>query len=224
MQKIKFFLMFFLGICCFFSENVEGILFEKDVPLVNKLKENKVRLIVMRQAEANNNTKKIITSARTPGFCLTSKGHKQINDLLPLYLTKDIIKIFTSPLYRCLQSTQLFGEGLDLPIDNLVVDDRLVIQEFGIYERYSYKVYDAMFPTVPSMLEAELEGMESGASVFERTNSFLWHIATNVVDKTVLIVTHAFNYCHISKCLTNSYGRLPYPGSYAIYDYSDNDL
>lgn len=224
MQKIRSFLLFFLGLLCFNTGFADESIFQMDQDLVNKLRDNKVRLIVMRQAEANNNTKKIVTSERTPGFCLTTKGHMQLYKLAPFFSAQNVSKIFTSPLYRCLQSTQMLGDQLDLPIDNLVVDDRLAIQNFGLYERYHYNIYNGFFSSLTDMLEAELPYMESGVQVFRRTNDFLWHVADNVFDKTILIMTHAFNYCHISKCLTDEYGKLPHPGDYEIYDFSEESM
>jgi broad specificity phosphatase PhoE len=218
MQKIRFFLMICIVTCSLAAAFAEDP-FNMDQNLVNTLKENKIRLIVMRQPEAINNLEKILSSSRSPGFALTLNGIVQSNDLVPFFSTQNIFKIFTSPLYRCLQTTHLLGENLTISALDLVVDDRLLIQQFGIYEGFPYSVYNALFPTLPAMLEAELEGMESGLEVFQRTNALLWDIANNMVDKTVLIVTHAFNFCHISKCLTDAYGKLPYPGVYAIYDF-----
>ncbi len=221
MQTFKTFLLLLLSFFYIATGHADDTLFKMDQDLVIKFKENKVRLIVMRQAEGNNNTKKIITSSRSPGFCLTLKGVTEIGSLVPFFLKQNIFKIFTSPLYRSLQSTQIFGGGLKLPVYNLIVDERLEIQKFGIYERYKYVVYNALFPTVADMLEADLDGMESGADVYKRTQAFLWHIANNVSNKTILVITHAFNFCHISKCLTDDYGNLPYPASYIIYDFTE---
>ena len=222
MRNMKIFLITLLTVCSFEIASANDSIFQIDKNLINKLTENKICLIVMRQPEATNNTKKIITSARTPGFSLTPRGNMEINMLRPLFSTLNIFKIFTSPLYRCLQATQMFRESLGLAVDNLVVDDRLVIQEFGIYERYPYSVYNNLFNTVPEMLEATLEGMESGADLFARTNNFLWHIANNVSNETVLVMTHAFNFSHISKALTGEYGRIVHPAEYVIYDFSGN--
>ena len=221
MKKIMSFLIIFLGIFHLNATFSDECSFTKDYQLVDKLKSNRVRVIVMRHVESNNNTKKIITCARTPGFCVTPRGFMQINDLLPVFSEQKIYKIFASSLYRCMQSTQLLGEKLDIPINNLVVEDRLNVQKFGPYERYPYTVYNNLFPSLTAMLETDLEGVESGAKVFKRTNAFLWHLANNLFDKTVLVITHAFNCCYISKCLTNDYGALPHPGEYVIYDFPE---
>ena len=57
------------------------------------------------------------------------------------------------------------------------------------------------------MLEGNAPGGEPGQCVFQRSREFLWRIA-NKSEKTILVVTHAFNLCHINMCLTGEFGAL----------------
>ncbi len=194
--------------------------FMQDVDLVAKLQENHVRLIVVRQGEAINNAKKIVSSSLSPGYSLTRRGLQQVERMKELFQHEPVSKIFTSPLYRCLQNTQILGASLNLTPDALIVDSRLVIQNFGENERTSYNDYEESFKSKKEMLEAAREGIESGKSVYDRTRDLLWQIANFSENTTIMLITHAFNYCHISKILTGEYGRFPAVAEHIIYDFN----
>lgn len=218
MQKIKTIFFFLIGLCLTIKAFADD--FKKDQDLVDQLKAKHIKLIIVRQGEASNNSEVIISSSTSPGYFLTGNGIQQVIDLENELRSQAITKIFTSPLFRCLQTTQMFGVWFELPHENLIVDDRLVIQGFGNYEGMGYHSYEKLFPSKNAMLESDLNSAESGFSVYQRSLDFLWNIADNYEEETILVVTHAFNCCHIKKCLTGCFGKLPVAATYTVYDYT----
>lgn len=191
----------------------------KDEALIAKLKAQQIRLIICRHPQSVNNGQNIISSSISPGYSLTSRGFQQLAGLVQILLTQGIEVIYTSPLYRTLQTTQYFGELLSLKPEQLIVDERLKCQNFGIYEKMNFNDYRRLYPSRKAMIEAHPPEGEAGLDVLARTSDFLWSIA-NGNEKTVLIVTHAFNFCHIRMCLKGEYKPLPLSGTYNIYDFS----
>lgn len=202
------------------GSTVYGDVFFKDDALVKKLKAKQVQLIVFRHNEALNNFQDVVSSSRSPGYNLTDRGLQDLRDISKQFASKDIQMIFTSPLYRSLQATQILGDILNLPPEKLVIDERLVIQNFGTYEGRSYEEYKDLFCSFDEMLEKKAPQGEFGVHVFNRTRKFLWELL-KTEDTNILVVSHAFNLCHINMCLTGEFGNLPLEGEYVVYDFKD---
>lgn len=195
--------------------------FEKNVELVETLKKNNVRLVVLCNFQGTNNVLDIVTSSRSPGYDLTNYGLATLEDTAPIFAGLNIDHIYTAPAFRAQQSTNLLGKKLGLVPNQLSIDARLGMQNFGSGEGEDYDVYKTRFTSQQDMFEDTPENGEPGISVFTRAEAFLMSLNT-LQNQTVLIITHAFNYCHISKCLTGKYGMIPAPGTYIIYDFSES--
>lgn len=212
----------------------------QDFDLIEQLSKNNIRLIVMRHGQSQNNVWDFLTSSTSPGLHLTSKGEEQVATSSRNLLSEAKVDwIYTSPVYRTLQTAQIAGTVLNVPYNRNVVDNRLKEQFFGDFEYSKFENYlsviapdseygnnnlsELHFCTAPPE-EVYIYGApngETGAEVFARTRDLLWSIAENHNNETVMLVTHGFNWAHIGKCLTGSYAELPYNAQYIIYDYKN---
>jgi broad specificity phosphatase PhoE len=197
--------------------SLNGAEFTQDPNLVAALQGKK--LIVIRQAESLNNQLGIVTSSKSPGYALTRWGKTLSKETAKGLSHKNVTILYTSPVYRAMQSAEIYGIYLNLPPQKLIPDAHLTVQEFGSYETQDFDAYKSLFSSFEAMLEGNAPGGEPGSSVFSRTKDFLCSLA-GTPDQTILIITHAFNFCHIRMALTGQFGDLPAPGEHIIYDYT----
>ncbi len=196
----------------------------QDDELIDLLYQNKVRLIVMRHGEALHNLSHLMVSTRSPGIYLTEKGKAQVEHSALQLSKEQIDRIYVSPLYRTMQTTQIVNHQLQLPYEKIIVDDRLREQFFGTYEGRTYEEYSAYFPSPDDVFVEAVPAGESGNALFCRTKELLLNIASCHSNQTILLVTHGYNCCHISKCLTGSYSDVPQQAEYKIYDFREEHL
>lgn len=220
MLKQNVFLILFAALICTSKMYGEGV-FQKDASLVEQLQKNKIRLIVMRHSESLNNRLNIISSIDSPINCLTASGIQETWNVALNLFPEGINAIYTSPLIGSVETALIVGNLLQIPPEQIQTDDGLIAQNFGTFEGFSFNDYSTLFPSFQSMLKGDPPGGEPGSTVFERSSNFLWQISLNP-QNTVLIVTHAFNYCHISMCLTGAFGPFPEHGRYIVYDFSSS--
>jgi broad specificity phosphatase PhoE len=210
----------FFVLCLFLLTYATGqaVVFERDIELVSAFKANNLKIIVLCNFQGSNNVQDIVTASRSPGYELTNLGISMLQDTLPGLRKEHISHIYTAPSFRAQQATNLLGKGLNLLPNQLSVDSRLGMQNFGSADGEDYDDYKARFAGLEDMLENTPPNGESGYSVFTRTDDFL-NSLSSLENQTVLVVTHAFNFCHITKIITGKYGTVPAPGTYVIYDF-----
>jgi len=196
--------------------------FGQNTQLIDLFKENNLRLIVMCNFQGTNNVLDIVTSSRSPGYELTNIGLAKLQDAVASLQTENINHIYAAPAYRTQQSANLLGKAFLLHVDQLSIDGRLGMQNFGSAEGEDFDVYKQNFTSMQNMLESTPPNGEPGISVFNRTQDFLASLQ-NLENQTVLIITHAFNYCHFSKCITGKYNQLPAPGQWIVYDFANQE-
>lgn len=194
--------------------------FEKNDALIERLKQNRVRVVVLCNFQGTNNVMDIVTSSGSPLYELTNYGLALLMNTIPLLEHENITYICSTPAYRAQQTVNILGKAFNMIPSQLTVDRRLAMQTFGNAEGENYSVYKSHFDSPVDMLEGMPVNGEAGSAVFNRLEAFLTSL-TGLQDQTVLVITHAFNYCHISKCLTGSYGLIiPSPGTYKVYDFN----
>lgn len=192
--------------------------FEKNTQLVENLKQNNVRIVALCNFEGTNNVLGIVTSSRSPGYELTNLGLAKLNDVTPLLISQNIDTIYSSPAFRVQQSANLLGKAFGFSPDQMILDSRLEMQNFGSAEGLDYDLYKQLFTSEADMLQSTPPNGEPGSNVFARVEAFLETLQYRE-NQTFLVITHAFNFCHISKCLTGKFGNVPSPGTIVIYDF-----
>lgn len=192
---------------------------DKDDSLIEQLKSNKIRLIVIRHGESTNTLANRVVSINSPSFLLTSIGMQQTLKLANQLINQNVKAVYCSPLYRTQEVASIFKIILRLKYTQVIVDNRLTLQSFGTYENSLYPVFTSHFQTFEDIFIKAVPGGELGTDVFTRLHKFLLDIAGKHSDATIVIVTHAFNCNHINKCLTGAYGELLTSGDYNIYQF-----
>lgn len=193
---------------------------QKDEELIQMLQTRNLRLIVMRHGEAIHNLGHLMCSVKSPGVHLTKRGIRQVQRSAHYLLKEHIDCIYASPVYRTLQTAQLVGMQLKLPYQKMFVEERLREQFYGDFEDRTYEEYEAYFFNFEDVYVEAVPNGESGLELFSRTRDLLWSIVTRHQDETILLVTHAYNCCQISKCLTGTYQELPDKAEYKIYEFN----
>lgn len=188
--------------------------------LITLMEQQNLRLIVIRHGEATHNLKRLVISSRSPGIYLTEKGIEQVKAAGQRLKNQQIDHVFVSPVYRTLQTAQLLVQELDITHDKIEIDERLREQFFGTYEGKTFQEYSSYFSQEGSHFYGAVPQGEAGEAVAKRTQDFLHAIAKEHANKTLLIVTHAFNCVHIGKCLTGKFPTQPVQAEYCIYDFT----
>lgn len=214
----KLFAIYFIIFYCF---PMSAISIGRDENLVKQLQEARIRLIVMRHAEAVNSIENFIDSNPSPGIYLTDLGEQQGLQAAELLQAEEIDAVYVSPIYRCLQTSQLIAKNLNIPYSKIYVSHKLREQNFGFFNGSNYQEFSALFPGKNEMFTWPVPGGESGFEVFNRSRNLIWKIALNHTNATILIVTQAMNCCHINRSLTGSWGNFTQNCGYIIYDYQN---
>ncbi|MCX7951628.1 MAG: histidine phosphatase family protein [Clostridiales bacterium] len=114
---------------------------------------------------------------------LSELGHRQVK-VLRESINIDFNKIISSPLKRCVQTADYFG--------NPMIDERLLELNFGIFEGKTYKELGEQYREEYKMWSLDYKNYkipkgESLMDLFKRVEDFLTNI--NKDDGNILIVT-----------------------------------
>jgi broad specificity phosphatase PhoE len=200
------------------SENKTAIV-DQETALIELIQSKNLRLIVIRHGEATHNLKRLVISSKSPGIHLTEKGIDQVKAAASRLQNEKIDYIYVSPVYRTLQTAQFLADGLAIDHSIIEIDENLREQYFGEYEGKTYQEYIGYFPEEKDHFYNAVPQGESGKEVALRTMKTLETIANSHSNKTILIVTHAFNCLHIGKLLTGEFPVMPMQAEYNVYDF-----
>lgn len=189
----------------------------KDKDLIELLNQNQVTIIMMRHGEGMHNLKNLMYSNRSPGIYLTPRGVAQVHDASAQLAGHNVDLIYVSPVFRTMQTAHIVGMQLKIAPENMIVHDDLREQHFGIFENKTYDEYSSHFATGMDMFAGPVPEGEHGEDVSLRTKELLKEIASKHSGKTVLLVTHAFNCCHVSMLLTGEINDIPSQAKFKVY-------
>jgi uncharacterized phosphatase len=176
-----------------------------------------IKIIVMRHGEAENNIRDMLSSSQEDFFHLTALGRSQVAESASkLHKEEKVDFIFSSPILRTHETAKIAAEKLSIPIQDIILDDRLREPFFGQMEGKTYAEY------VDYLKGADVKKIpdsESEEEVLKRVGSFLEEIKSNprFYGKAILIVTHSFTMCRIHEYLTRENMVLPRPAQYFQY-------
>ena len=176
-----------------------------------------IQLFVLRHGQAKHNVNHLMSSSSSNDICLTEIGNTQIQkSAKELVASCTIDYIFSSPLLRTQQTARIVANEAGIPITRIIFDDRLREQCFGNYEGKTYDEYIAQFDHAEDEFLLGAANGESGNDVFLRVKNFLEEIASSPTfqEKNILIVTHAYPLCQMSKYLTNKWDPIPETGQW----------
>ncbi len=150
------------------------------------------RYFVMRHGESEGNAQKYLDSDGETSNALTEKGRAQVAQSLDELRTKNITKIYASPLLRTTQTAELVAEGLGMPKASIVYDARLAEFKFGEFGGKEKKGAQEKFwewKKAHGYTDA-VPGGESYLEAKNRLGSFVYELERTVHGERVLIVAH----------------------------------
>ncbi len=118
---------------------------------------------------------------------ISENGVEEIKKLAKLLHGIEFNKVFSSPLKRAIETTEIITN------DNCIVDDRLKEMDFGIFEGLSYSEICEKYTQESKKWSADylnykIPSGESLKDVFNRTESFIKYVSE--FKGKVLVVTH----------------------------------
>lgn len=143
------------------------------------------KLYITRHGQAEGNRDEIIMGQKD--FPLTELGQQQAKEKGEKLLNKDISKIYSSDLSRCLETAQIIRQILDLSNAIIETDRRLREISFGIYEGKE----QGYITNPPNQISEPFEGGESNQQLIGRVQNFLSDIQSKHEQENILIVTHS---------------------------------
>lgn len=195
---------------------------DQDLQLVHRIQQNELRLIVMRHGEATNNAQHFMSSSYDTEVKLTEEGVEQVKVAAKALVNEKIDWIYVSPMYRSIQTAQILCRDLGIPENKIIVNDDIGEQYFGDLENCHSNDYLNQFKSLKHVFTEAAPGGESGKDVSKRTNKFLHLLTTRHFQETILVITHAFNYCHISNNLLGFIEEFPELAQFKIYPFAYN--
>lgn len=117
---------------------------------------------------------------------ISHKGIDEINSIKKHLQKIKFHEIYSSPLKRAVQTTELLAE-------NYKIDSRLSEMNFGIFEGLSYSEMESKYALeskawAEDVLNYSIPKGESLAEVFDRTKAFIEEVSSKKGD--ILVVTH----------------------------------
>jgi len=181
---------------------------------------NSTEIYVLRHGQAEHNIQHLMSSVAD--VSLTEKGKLQVQASAEALAEKASIDlIFCSPLERTQQTAAIAANALGYPVDSIIIDYRLREQYYGSYEWKPYEEYVAQFTKKDHEFILGAPDGEWGSELYERIAEFLDNLLENpdYWDKNILIVTHAYPLCQISKYFTGRYDEIPQTGEWKHFSH-----
>jgi len=143
---------------------------------------------ILRHGGARSNKEKFVSCWPEKIYNpLTSKGIKQIKQLIPLLKKKKIDLIFSSDLLRTKQTAEIIASQLNLKIN---FDKRLREIKFGIFNGKREDAWEKFFGTRVRRFIKRPPGGENYRDIKERAREFLKIVDKKYKNKKILIISH----------------------------------
>ena len=148
--------------------------------------------IFMRHGQADNNVNRVLVGRHLESH-LTEKGQMEVKETAKLLKSMSISKIYSSPVTRTIETTEIVGEELGLDYE---IDDRLYEIDLGKLAGTNYdevlNKYGNLFLSFYMGDDSVLSnhGVESFTAVKSRIRDLLDQIMTRHNNHNVLLVTH----------------------------------
>ena len=147
----------------------------------------------MRHGQADNNVNRVLVGRHIESH-LTEKGRMQVKETAKLLKSMSISKIYSSPVTRTIETTEIVGEELGLV--DYEIDDRLYEIDLGRLAGTNYdevlNKYGNLFLSFYMGDDSVLSnhGVESFTAVKSRVRDLLDQIMARHNKQNVLLVTH----------------------------------
>jgi isoleucyl-tRNA synthetase len=147
------------------------------------------KYFVMRHGEAENNVNGIASNDLSVNH-LTEKGKTEVKTVARTL--SRITQIYSSPLLRTRETTEIIAEALKIPKETIVYDDRLREFKFGKFNNRSVAEFQAYRDA--RRYDDRMPDGESYQDAKNRFGEFLYETERNQTGQNILIVTHGIGF------------------------------
>ncbi len=175
------------------SESGDRLVVDSIETLKKYSKTNKNRFIGMRHGEAGHNVSYICSASVDFPDHLTEKGKKEVIESAVKLKKEGITKIITSPFVRARETAELVAKEIGLPIEQIILDERIREYGFGIFDQQSRKLYDK-WRLENNSIEAKPNDGESVGEAKMRFADFFYETEKKYKNEVILFVSHGIGF------------------------------
>lgn len=178
--------------------------------LKKHIKKSGNKYFLMRHGEAEGNALGYFDSNGDADNPLTEKGRAQVQAKINELHQKGVTRIYASPLLRTRQTAELVAEGLGIPRNKIMYDERLRELNFGKFNGKDNKnAHEAFWDWKRSHHYTDsIPGGESYLDAKRRFSSFMYEIECTVLNETILIITHGIMFDSATVLLAGTGGEI----------------
>lgn len=148
------------------------------------------RYFIMRHGESEKNVKDIISYKIDDKFHLTDKGKQQAHDSAQNFKNSGITRIYSSPLLRAKETSDIAAHVLGVPSSAVAEDVRLIEYNHGIFDKRTEREWWEAYPDSALLFEQAPESAETINDMRHRFGEFLYEIENKHRNENILIVSH----------------------------------
>lgn len=163
----------------------------------------------LRHGESEANVSGIIAAGEMArnDYGLTEKGEMQVAESVTAAKTQGLLDIQTiilsSPLKRAYETAVVAAETLDIPVENIIVEERLREREFGIFEGQSHAAYREIIWPADLLQKESAHGVENTEDVRKRVLELIEELEEQYAGKSILLVSHGDTLQIFETCFRN---------------------
>lgn len=211
------------------SEDGDKIVVDSIETLRKYSKKSGNKYFVMRHGEGTHNTSKIASTGLDSTAVLTDEGRKKAKATAEELKSKNIKRIYCSPLLRTKQTAEIVAEVIGIPKEQIVFDKRIKEIDAGDFDGKPFS-FTQFFRGI-ELYDTPIEGGESPQDVKRRVGDFMTEINSKHQNENILILSHGIFFetvDAVSECMDKekSLEKLKEtlgvhtPGTYREFDFS----
>lgn len=144
---------------------------------------------ICRHGEAENNTKRVMSSVASNPHHLTPEGKKQAEQAALWFSDKKIDLIITSPFIRTKETAEVIASRIGLEKNKIVTDPRIQEYNAGVWNGKDFNSFVEAFKVTDRFTQTPEAG-ENYADLKKRVGDFIYDMEKKYEGKNILIVSH----------------------------------
>ncbi|MCC6323341.1 class I tRNA ligase family protein [Candidatus Nomurabacteria bacterium] len=158
--------------------------------LKKKTKKSGNKYFIMRHGQAENNTKRIVSSGIDSNIHLTEEGKNQINETIKKIKDYKFDYVFVSPIIRTQETLEILKNEIDFSHCEIKNEEAILEIRTGEFEGKSIAEYNANFSGELERFTKKPKDAECLNDVKKRVGDFLYKLESEYVNKNILIISH----------------------------------
>lgn len=172
------------------TQDGEDTEFISSVEDLRKLTKTNNKYFVMRHGQADHNVGDFLNADNSKISHLTEEGKQEIEEAIKILKSKNITKIYVSPLQRTVDTGKIVSKALGLNEKDIIVDDRITEIQTGVLNNKSVSEFFKLFNSVHDRFTEKPEGGENLVDIKKRVGDFIYDLDSNLENENVLIISH----------------------------------